>query len=194
MNQEETPKNNQNQLSLISLILAGVLAIILILFLQKAVFDLNAYINPIIIDNPDPVEQNEKEFLFNSEIFRKKLQEPDLKMDSKGFFSKDKVYYKQNQEKPYLIYKIIIYACLVIPFFIASFILYKIKNNNSRIKPILLAFLGASLWMLLKLFFLAADFVATQYENISSYLILLFLAAIFGYLIYKNQTRYQQKK
>ena len=90
-------------------------------------------------------------------------------------------------------FKTVIYASIIIPIFITSFILFYIKKRDLRIKAMIISFFAAASWLMFTLLILLTTFLYTSYKGIAIYLMLIIMLVIFGFLAYYAQIKFSRE-
>lgn len=192
-NDKKEPMKKCRKYSILSIIMAIILLIVVIMLGERLIFDANRFLNPVI-------EQEYTSWKNSPDHGSSYSQEaPQVFSPSKGMemavdtasgpISSTRVYYPRSEESRYTMYKLIIHAAIIIPFFLLVFAFYYFKKENNLWKPILVSLVLAGFWLIFHLLGETASFVMDAYKNIAIYIILIILAALFGGLAF-----YAQKK
>ncbi len=102
--------------SAIGVILAIILALVLILFGERLIFDLNRWINPKI--------QQQYDYGDNNSIQYPSVGMNTLSRESNVLAPDVPIYYSTREKAAYLTYKLLIHAAFIIPVFLLVFLLY----------------------------------------------------------------------
>ena len=158
----------KSRISIIGVILCFVLLIVLILFGERVIFDLNRVANPIIVES------------VGSSASYSKYSYQTYSYERSGL-SSQRIYYKKDEQSKYRIYKLLIHSAFIIPIFLLIFLFYylfHLKQANPNTRIVLYAYIGAAFWMMLHLLIETAAYVIDRFENAAVYIILGILIAI----------------
>jgi len=161
----------KHKISAMAVLLAVILAVVLVLLGERIIFDINRVANPVI-------------------------EKVDLTTSSSGYYSgysyeksalsEARVYYPQERQDSYLLYKILLHAAFIIPMFLLTFLLYYLvylKNEQSPYRVLVGGYIAFAIWMIIRLIIETGYFVVVKYKNSAVYIILVVLALIFSLLI-----------
>jgi len=179
------PKENKlkHRISVMAVLLTILLSIVLVIFGERIIYDLNRTFNPVV------VEQEERD--------TKKAGSIAGYGSEQSLLSASRVYYPQENESEYTLYRMLIHAAFVIPAFLLMFVLYFWiwhRKSDSPYKIVVIGYLAFAFWMMLHLIFEAAGYVLEEYKNIGVYLILGFLAIMFTWLMIVLQKRVNKNR
>jgi hypothetical protein len=170
-----------HKISVMAAILTLLLAIVLIILGERAIFDLNRSFNPHVIDSPTV-----SPYSYGG----------GYEVESSALSTAD-VYYAHGERSDYKLYRMLIHAAFVIPAFLLVFVLYFWiwhRKTDNPFKVVVFGYLVFGFWMMLHLLFEIAGFVLEEYQNIGIYLVLVFLAALFTWLMVVLQHRINRRK
>lgn len=192
-NQTQTPKPKKKY-SALSVLLAIIFFVVLVMLGERAIFDLNRFLNPVVDKDytqtkNQPYTQNHRRG-FDLEMPKSISNSPQMLSESSGIGAKTRIYYKASEKGRYLMWKLIIHSAVIIPLFILAFVLFSLKKGNAKVMPLVVSYMIFAWWMMLHLLGETISFVKNSYPNASIYIILILLVAIFGGLAYYVQAKY----
>lgn len=192
-NPQTAPK--KKNYSALSIFMAIIFAVVLILLGERAIFDLNRFVNPVIDKEYTNIRNNpfRGNVQYDYESPKTPARSLEMAVDSASAVSNTKVYYRADQKGRYMMYKVVIHAAVIIPIFIAAFILYYLKKKNKQLKAITVSFLVFAFWMIFHLLGETMKFVMDEYKNFAIYGILIILTAVFGFLAYYAEARHSRE-
>jgi len=174
-------KKKGNHISVMAGILAIMLAIVMIIFGERVLFDLNKNLNPAVVDAGTSVNQYD--------------YKAGLQYESSAL-SSQRISYQSENETEYKLYRMLTHSAFVIPVFLLMFVLYYWvwhKKDDSPFKVVVVGYLVFGFWMMLRLIIEIGGYVLERFANIGVYLVLLFLAAIFTWLMIVVQKQIAKK-
>lgn len=181
------PAKKKNRISAMAAILVIFLSIVMILFGERVIFDLNRSLNPIVVEQATSSTSSNKTTLSNTTSLG----------SERTFLSSTKVYYPKEESSEYRMYKMLIHAAFIIPAFLLVFVLYFWiwhKKEDNIYKIVTLGYLVFAFWMMLHLLLSVSSFVLQEYKNVGVYIVLIFLAAIFTSLAIFIQKKINRHK
>jgi hypothetical protein len=194
------PPRPKSKYSVLSILLAVIFGIIVIMFGERLIFDLNRFINPAIdkeyTKKANELYQGGRRYQYespNTVMDSSSMMKKSLGSDSMQGVTQEKVYFSANEEGRYLMYKAIIYAAIIIPLFIFAFVIFYLKKSNPQFKPLLMSFIISAFWLMFHLLGIVVRFVLEAYKNFAIYIILFFLLATFGFLTYYTQQKHTKE-
>jgi uncharacterized BrkB/YihY/UPF0761 family membrane protein len=161
--------NKAKKISVLGLILVFLLSLVLIIFGERFMFDLNRWVNPAIEGQTETRD------------YRQSYYSKDLSLEKSVLAPNQRVYYSSEDRGEYLGYKLMIHAAFVIPVFLLVFLLYylvKIKNRKEGWRVAIYAYMVFAFWMLFHLIGEALKYVFYEYENFAIYIVLGLLIVI----------------
>lgn len=186
-------RTNKPKYSSLSIFMAVILFVILVMFGERLIFDLNRFINPVI-DSEYTQWKNQRDLGIRRGIDYDAPKTPvrgslEMMQDSSNAVSQTEIYYPADEKGRYLMYKLIIHAAVIIPLFILAFALFYYKRKKLQFKPLLVSFLAFAFWMMFHLLGETISFVMNAYRNIAIYVILILLGIIFAGVTYFSQAK-----
>ncbi len=175
------PKTKKHRISFVAVVLGIMLAIVLIILGERALFDLNRSFNPLAVTEDE-----------RQELRRTDLSALNQLSTDESAVTSQRVYYGRAQTNQYKLNRMLVHSAFVIPVFLLMFVIYFYiwyKKEDSPLKVVVVGYLVFAFWMMLHLLSEVGVFVLEEYKNIGVYLVLLFLAAIFTMLMVVLQHR-----
>ena len=157
------------------------LAIVLIIFGERVLFDLNRSLNPHAVTESEYTTLRTSDSAAISTL-----------SSERSAVSAQRVYFPRENESDYKLYEMLIHSAFVIPVFLVMFVLYFwvwFKKSDSPFKVVVVGYLVFAFWMMLHLIFEIGGYVLEEYKNLGVYLVLIFLAAIFTMLMVMLQRK-----
>lgn len=191
-----TKPKRGHRISIMAAVLTVLLAIVLIILGERAIFDLNRSFNPAVIEQAGAAKTG---MAYPGDMMVSDSYDGvygNYAVETSGL-SDSVVYYPFEQESEYRLYRMLIHSAFVIPAFLLVFVLYFWiwhKATDNPFKVVVFGYLVFAFWMMLHLLGEIAGFVLEEYQNIGIYLILLFLAAVFTWLMILLQRRINRKQ
>ncbi|MEA2007311.1 MAG: hypothetical protein U9O20_04095 [Patescibacteria group bacterium] len=189
------PKPVKSKYSLLGIFMAIILFGVMVMLCERIIFDLNRLVNPVIDKGyTESMNQYQGALRRGYEYSAPQLQSSKMLSESMGVSPNTRIYYKASEKGRYMMWKLIIHACVIIPIFVLSFVLFYFRKKNKQLRPLLISFMFFAFWMIFHLLGETINFVMDEYRNIAIYVILVILAAVFGVLAYYTQTKYEKKE
>ena len=173
------------KISVLGLILVFLLSLVLIIFGERFLFDLNRWVNPAIEDKSQVKPLN----------YRYKPSSPGMVVEDSVLAPRQKIYYSTQNKGEYLGYKLLIHGSFVIPVFLLVFLLYylvKIRERKEGWQVAIYAYMVFAFWMLLHLIGESLKYVFYEYENFAIYIVLGLLVLILTPLAIFFQQRHEE--
>lgn len=187
--QQQAPKTGRprRRVSILAALLSILLAIVMIMLGERALFDLNSVFNPIAVEKSvvSPSAGSGPVYYDSGNSYA----------SDRSSLSSERVYYPSTQKTEYRMYKLLIHAAVVIPVFLLMFVFYFWTWRNkehAQFVVIAVSYLIFAFWMMLHLLGEAFGFVLTEYRNVGIYVVLGLLAATFTWLMVILQKRVNQ--
>jgi len=197
----QSQKQANHKYSFLSVFLAFIFLLVMILLGERLIFDLNRFLNPAIDREYSPSQYQYNNRGYNDYSGRRSFEvdsprvpfSQSQKMRSDYFaIGNTRIYYKENDKGRYMMYKLIIHSAVIIPLFLFSFVLFHLKKNERKYKPILISFFLFSFWMFFHLLGELTRFVMDEYKNVAIYVILVVMAVLVGFLAYYSQDKFDK--
>ncbi|MDP2684134.1 MAG: hypothetical protein Q8P20_03685 [bacterium] len=170
-------KHKKSKISGIAILFVIILTIVLLIFGERLIIDLNQWLNPAY-------DQYGSSYSYNRYM-------PDY--DDYGSEAvSGKVYTRSDYE----IYKLVIHTAFAIPILLAAFLLYfwlYYKKKESTKKIIAWPYFIFSIWILIRVVYEAFYYLIQQYEKLGIYVVLIILAVLLTWLVLFIQKKYHQK-
>jgi hypothetical protein len=174
-------KAKKGRFSLMAILLALGLFLVLLVISQRALFDLNRYLNPVIEE-----EQLGKEVeLINS--YSKRTTSGEMFSEQTLVGENVRVLYPKTEQERYLMWKLIIHGTAIGSLVILTLSWYFTRKENLASRPLMMGFLALSIWMIFQLLGEVVAFIQRAYPGLSLYLFWGALAVLLGFLAYRFQ-------
>lgn len=181
---EMNKKKTHHNISLMAGILAILLAVVMIILGERIMFDLNRSLNPVV-SSSGSTTTSATTFDYAAGIEYEA-----------SALSSQRIGYPTTQQTEYKLYRMLIHSAFIIPVFLLVFVVYfKLwhKNDDSPFKVVLVGYLVFAFWMILRLIFEVGGYVLEKFANVGVYVVLIFLAAIFTWLMILLQKKFSNK-
>ncbi|XOU94544.1 MAG: hypothetical protein ACNFW9_00590 [Candidatus Kerfeldbacteria bacterium] len=172
INQKKVHK--KSKFSAVAVIFVIILTVVLFIFGERLIADLNQWINPAY-DQYGSVRSYNYEPSYD--------------------------YYGAAPEKTYTradyeIYKLLIHTAFAVPILLAGFLLYfwlYYKKKKSANKVIAWPYFIFAIWMLIRVVYQAFYYLIKEYEKVGIYVVLIILVALLTWLAIFVQKKYHEK-
>lgn len=170
-------KQSRSQFSLMAMLLALGLFLVMLVISQRALFDLNRFLNPVI---EKEVSGSEVDLYSRGNLL--------------GMFSEQtligenvRVFYPKSEQDRYLMWKLIIHGAAIGSLVILTLGWYFTKKEQLAFRPLMMSFLALSICMTFQIFGEAIGSIKRTYPELSLYLFWGALAILLGVLAYRFQ-------